>query len=68
MFLMSEPLRALVHGNASAARLRSAVRAEGMISLREDGVRKVLARSTTIDEVLCATTGDADQPQPYLTS
>ena len=53
-------LRDLVHANASAATLRQRAKAEGMRTLREDGIRKVLAGQTTIAEVASVTIGDID--------
>lgn len=60
IFLISDELRALIYENASAARLRSRARQEGMRTMREDGVRKVLAGLTTIEEVVSVTVGDSD--------
>lgn len=62
IFFMTDEIRALVAARASGARLRASARRAGMRSLREDGVRKVLAGLTTIDEVLAVTVADADQP------
>lgn len=64
MFLISDAARKLVHQGATSTRMRALARAEGMRSLREDGIRKVLAGLTTIDEVLSATFGESEQPQP----
>jgi len=60
MFLITAKIRDLIGENAPAARLRALARAEGMPSLREDGLRKVLAGDTTIEEVVSATAGDKD--------
>jgi type II secretory ATPase GspE/PulE/Tfp pilus assembly ATPase PilB-like protein len=40
--------------------LRARAREMGMRTLREDGVRKVLAGLTTPEEVIRSTVGDAD--------
>jgi type IV pilus assembly protein PilB len=40
--------------------LRNRAREMGMRTLREDGIRKVLAGLTTPDEVIRATVGDVD--------
>ena len=40
--------------------LEACARAQGMRTMREDGVRKVLAGLTTIEEVLAVTVGDRD--------
>ena len=60
IFLVNDGLRDLVYGNASAATLRQRAKAEGMRTLREDGIRKVLAGQTTIAEVASVTIGDID--------
>jgi len=60
IFLISEEIRALIYESASAARLRACARREGMRTMREDGVRKVLAGLTTIEEVVSVTVGDLD--------
>ncbi len=59
-FLVNDGMRDLVHANASAATLRQRAKAEGMRTLREDGIRKVLAGQTTIAEVASVTIGDID--------
>jgi type II secretory ATPase GspE/PulE/Tfp pilus assembly ATPase PilB-like protein len=51
-------MRPLVLERASAAELRAKARAEGMRSLREDGIIKAIAGLTTVEEVLAETQGD----------
>jgi type IV pilus assembly protein PilB len=51
-------MRAMIYDNVTSARLRAQARLEGMRAMREDGIRKVLAGFTTIDEVVAATVGD----------
>jgi len=60
IFLINDEIRGLIGQNTSAARLRAQARRDGMRSLREDGMRKVLAGLTTIDEVVAATSGGAE--------
>ncbi len=60
IFFISDAIRAMIYEQASAARLRAQARREGMRTMREDGVRKVLAGLTTIEEVVSVTVGDAD--------
>jgi len=60
IFLVNDNLRDLVYENASAARLRQRAKEGGMRTLREDGIRKVLAGHTTIAEVASVTVGDID--------
>ncbi|MDP1579257.1 MAG: ATPase, T2SS/T4P/T4SS family [Candidatus Didemnitutus sp.] len=60
IFLVSDTIRTMIYENASAAKLRAQARQDGMRTMREDGVRKVLAGLTTIEEVVSVTVGDAD--------
>ncbi len=55
LLIMSERLRRLVMASESASTLRKVARIEGMASMREDGLRKVLNGVTTISEVLRVT-------------
>ncbi len=58
IFLVHDGIRAMIYDNVTAARLRHQARRDGMRTMREDGIRKVLAGLTTIDEVVSATVGD----------
>jgi general secretion pathway protein E len=55
LMTMSERLRALVLARAQASELAAAARAEGMRTMREDGLAKAVAGVTTVDEVLRVT-------------
>lgn len=55
---VDDGLRALIYDNVTASRLRERARRDGMRTLREDGIRKVLAGLTTIEEVVAVTVGD----------
>ncbi len=57
IFLINDEIRDLIGQNTSAARLRAEARKAGMRTLREDGLRKVLAGLTTIDEIVAVTSG-----------
>ena len=52
---MTERIKDLVVSRAAAHAIRDAARKDGMRTLRDDGVAKVLAGVTTIEEVLRAT-------------
>jgi len=53
MFEMDSRMRDLVFNTASTQQLRTQARAScGMLTLREDGVRKILDGLTSVDEVL----------------
>ena len=58
IFLVHDGIRGMIYGNVTAARLRQQARADGMRTMREDGLRKVLAGLTTIEEVVSVTVGD----------
>jgi len=58
LLLIDETMQQLVHAGASASKLRTYARQNGMRSLREDGRRKVLAGLTTIEEILSETLAD----------
>jgi len=52
LLIVDEPLRRLIHDSAGDDRLREHARAQGMISLREDGLRWVRTGETSLAEVL----------------
>jgi general secretion pathway protein E/type IV pilus assembly protein PilB len=58
IFLVHDGIRAMIYDNVTAARLRHQARSDGMRTMREDGIRKVLAGLTTIEEVVSATLCD----------
>ena len=60
IFLIDDEARKLIYEKVPSSVLRTRAREMGMRTLREDGVRKVLAGLTTADEVLRATVGDID--------
>lgn len=59
MFSVNEELQQMIYENASLVSLRSKSREMGMRTMREDGVRKVIAGVTTPNEVLHATVGES---------
>ncbi len=59
IFLVHDEIRAMIYDNVTAARLREQARRDGMRTMREDGIRKVLAGLTTIEEIVAVTVGDA---------
>ncbi len=58
LFAVTEEIERMIYERDTLVRLRAQARQSGMRSMREDGVRKVLAGLTTPEEVLRATTGD----------
>src|SRR5436190_18712156 len=60
MFVIDDEARKLIYDKVPSSVLRVRAREMGMRTLREDGSRKVLAGMTTAEEVIRATTGDAD--------
>jgi type IV pilus assembly protein PilB len=59
MFTMNEELSQMIYEDASLVAIRAKAREMGMRTMREDGIRKILAGVTTPEEVLHATVADA---------
>jgi general secretion pathway protein E/type IV pilus assembly protein PilB len=60
IFVVDDEARKLIYDKVSSSVLRVRAREMGMRTLREDGVRKVLAGMTSTEEVVRATVGDSD--------
>ena len=60
MFSVNDDIQRMIFEAATTRDLRARARELGMRTLREDGIRKVLAGVTTIEEVLRVTMGDED--------
>ena len=58
IFLVHDGIRAMIYDHVTAVRLRQQARRDGMRTMREDGIRKVLAGLTTIEEVVSVTVGE----------
>lgn len=58
IFLVDDEVRHLINDNLSSPQLRKRARELGMRTLREDGVRKVLAGLTSAEEILSTTMAD----------
>ena len=58
IFVIDDDARKLIYDKVPTSVLRARAREMGMRTLREDGVRKVLAGMTTPEEVIRATVGD----------
>jgi len=59
IFVIDDELRHMINKRSSILMLRQRARELGMRTLREDGVRKVLAGLTSAEEVISITVGDA---------
>ena len=59
IFIIDDDVRHMINNRQSTLLLRQRARELGMRTLREDGVRKVLAGLTSADEVISITLGDA---------
>ena len=57
---MTDPLRELVTERAATVVLKQKAIELGMRTLREDGIRKVLAGITSAEEVIAVTMSDSD--------
>jgi len=55
MMPLTEPIRRLIMHKSNASELRRAALSEGMLPMYDDGMRKVVAGLTTVEEVLRAT-------------
>jgi len=60
IFLIDDEVRHMINQKSTTLELRKRAREMGMRTLREDGIRKVLAGMTTAEEVISVTMGDAD--------
>ena len=60
IFLVNEEMQRMIYESATAHVLRKRARELGMRTMRDDGIRKVLAGQTTIEEVVSTTIGDAN--------
>lgn len=60
IFVLDDEVRHMINKRSSTLTLRQRARELGMRTLREDGIRKVLAGVTTADEVISITIGDAN--------
>ena len=58
LFLVNEEIQRLIYESATAHVLRKRARELGMRTMRDDGLRKVLAGQSTIEEVISTTIGD----------
>jgi type IV pilus assembly protein PilB len=58
IFVLDDEVRHLINKRSATLSLRQRARELGMRTLREDGVRKVLAGLTTAEEVISITIGD----------
>jgi general secretion pathway protein E/type IV pilus assembly protein PilB len=56
---INDDIQRMIFEKTSAIEIRQKARELGMRTLREDGLRKVVIGTTTLDEVLRATMGDA---------
>jgi type II secretory ATPase GspE/PulE/Tfp pilus assembly ATPase PilB-like protein len=55
LLIADERLRLLIHHRAPASELLAAALASGLVTLRQDGIEKVLAGQTDLPEVIAAT-------------
>jgi general secretion pathway protein E/type IV pilus assembly protein PilB len=60
IFQIDEEAQRMIYSGATAYQLRRKGRESGMRTMREDGLRKALAGSTTVEEVLSSTVSDLD--------
>jgi general secretion pathway protein E len=58
LFLVTDEVRGLILQNADSARIKKQAIADGMITIRDDGIRKVLRGETTLEEIMRVTQED----------
>ena len=63
LFLLDETIRRTIQSNADASELHAAARRQGMITLYEDGLRKVAAGLSSLEEVLRVTQDQSDEDE-----
>ena len=64
--MLDDAIREVIQSGADATELHSAAREQGMITLYEDGLRKVVAGETSLQEVLRVTQDQSADLQPEL--
>jgi type IV pilus assembly protein PilB len=60
IFTIDDEVRHMINNKSSTVELRKRAREMGMRTLREDGIRKVLAGLTTAEEVISVSMGDSN--------
>jgi general secretion pathway protein E/type IV pilus assembly protein PilB len=60
IFVLDDVVRHMINDQVSASELRAQARRLGMRTLREDGLRKAVAGTTTLEEVFAVTMGDRE--------
>ena len=63
LFLLDDAIRRVIQSGADASELHAAARRQGMVTLYEDGLRKVVAGQTSLEEVLRVTQDQSDEGQ-----
>lgn len=58
LFIINEEIQQMIYENVSVVDLRRKARELGMRTMREDGIRKIMAGVTSIEEVLNATVAE----------
>jgi type II secretory ATPase GspE/PulE/Tfp pilus assembly ATPase PilB-like protein len=59
VLIITERIKKMILDRESTSLLKNVAREEGMLSLRESALRKVLLGVTTVDEVIRTTSGEA---------
>ncbi|MDD3179682.1 MAG: ATPase, T2SS/T4P/T4SS family [Opitutaceae bacterium] len=60
IFLVDAEIQQMIYAGAAASNLRECARRHGMRTMREDGISKVIAGLTTLEEVVSLTVGDSN--------
>jgi general secretion pathway protein E/type IV pilus assembly protein PilB len=60
IFMVTDEIQSLIFQNKTTSEIRDAARKGGMRTLRDDGLRKAMAGSTTLEEVIRITSMDEE--------
>jgi type II secretory ATPase GspE/PulE/Tfp pilus assembly ATPase PilB-like protein len=62
LLVVTDRIQSLITDRATAAEIRSVAITEGMPVMRHDGIQKVIAGDTTIDEIVRVTVDASPSP------
>jgi type II secretory ATPase GspE/PulE/Tfp pilus assembly ATPase PilB-like protein len=60
IFMITDDIQNLIFSQATTMEIRDAARRNGMRTLRDDGLRKAMSGSTTLEEVIRITSLDEE--------
>jgi type IV pilus assembly protein PilB len=60
IFMVTDNIQNLIFNNATTTEIKDGARKDGMRTLRDDGLRKAMTGSTTLEEVIRITATDEE--------